>query len=137
MLINGVGDVDKFGTGRPGIFYHRVQHLCRYDYRFLGLYTFFNQSSLYAGDFFLGNFYSQIASRDHYPISGFEYLVDIIHTLLILYFGDNLDRAFVLVEYSLYIENILFAAYERVSDEVDILFNGIVDIANVFFCERR
>ena len=66
------------------------------------------------------------------PIGGFEYLVDIIHTLLILYLGDNLDGAFVLVEYSLYIENILFAAYERVSDEVDILFNGIADIANVF-----
>ena len=85
----------------------------------------------------MGNFYSQIASRDHYPIGGFEYLVDIIHTLLILYLGDNLDGAFVLVEDSLYIENILFAAYERVSDEVDILFNGIVDIANVFFRERR
>ena len=110
-----------------------MEHLRGNDNRLLGKDTFANQQTLDARNTFLWNFDTQVATGYHNAVGHFENLVDIVHTFLVLNLGNDSDVAVVGIEDSLYIQNILSVAYERVSDEVDVFLNGVEDIVAVFF----
>ena len=136
VLVDGVGDIGHLGAGRPGILDHRVEHLGGDDNRLLGLDTLLDKTGLYAGNLLLRHLDAQVATGHHHAVCRFEYLVDVVDTLLVLDFGNNLDGTFVLVENGLYVKYILFAAHEGVGDKVDVLLDGIVNVANVALGER-
>ena len=136
MLVDGVGYVGHLGAGRPGILDHRVEHLGGDDNRLFGLDTLLDEPGLDARNLLLGHLDAQVAPGYHHAVCGFEYFVDVVHALLVLDFGDNLDRTFILVEDGLDVEHILFAAHERVGNEVNLLFDGIADVADVALGER-
>ena len=132
-VIDGVGDVGNFRTGRTRIGNHGMKHLRGNDNRLLGKDTFANQQTLDARNTFLRNFDTQVATGYHNAVGHFENLVDIVHTFLVLNLGNDSDVAVVGIEDSLYIQNILSVAHERVSDEVDVFLDGVEDIVAVFF----
>lgn len=134
-VIDGVGDVGYLGTGGTGILYHRVEHLRSHDDGLLGLHTLLDEAALYAGNLLLGHFNTEVATGYHHAVSNFEYLVDIVDTLLVLDFGDNLYLAVVGIEYLLYGQHVLTVAYKRVGNEVDIFLDGVENVATVFLGE--
>ena len=98
-----------------------MKHLCGNNHRLLGKNTLADEHTLDARNTFLRNFDTQVATGYHNAVGHFENLVDIVHTFLVLNLGNDSDVAVVGIENSLYIQNILSVAHERVSDEVDVL----------------
>ena len=91
---------------------HRVQHLCGNNHGLLTFNTFLNNISLNLRDFFRLDLDSQITAGNHHPVSIIQNLVNIIHSLLILNLGNNLDFTSPGIQNSLYCHNILLITYE-------------------------
>ena len=79
------GDVAHLRTCRTWILYHCVQHLCSHDDRLLPEHTFLNYQSLYARNLLCRYLYAEITASHHNAVAMIQYLVNIVHSLLILY----------------------------------------------------
>ena len=79
---------------------------------------------------------AEVAARYHDAVWGVKYLIEIVDALLILYFGYDLDRAVVGVEYLLYVVDIAGAAYKGVGYEVDAEVYGVAYVGAVALRER-
>ena len=60
-------------------------------------HTLLDDFALNTGDTLYGYFYSQITSRNHNAIRSLNDFINIIHSFLILYLGDNLDVASIFI----------------------------------------
>ena len=114
-----------------------MQHLCSNNHRFLGQDTFLNQQTLDAGNPFLRNFNTQVTTSHHDAVGHFQYFINIVHSFLILYLGDNLNVAAVCIQYLADIQHILLITDKRMCYEINVLFNRIQYIVTVLFCQRR
>ena len=129
----GVGDIGHLGAGRAGIVDHRVQHLCGYDDRLLGLHALADEHTLDAGDLLRRDLDTEVATGHHHAIGGFENLVDVVHALLVLDLSNDLDGTLVRVEDLLDIQHVPLATDEGVSNEVQPIGDGPFDVAPVLF----
>ena len=62
-----------------------MEHLSGYDDGLLGSHTLADYAALYAWNTLNGHFYAEVASGNHYAIGGFDDLVDVVNSLLVLY----------------------------------------------------
>ena len=113
-----------------------MKHLCSHNHRLAGQDTFANQDTLNARNTLLSHLDTQVATCHHHAIGHLQNLVDIIHTLLVLNLGDNLDVAVSSIENLLDVENILFIANKRVGNEVNILLYGVLNVHAVLLRQR-
>ena len=106
---DSVGNICNLGTCRTRILNHGVEHLCSYDYRLLSLHALGDDAALDTRDSLDRHLNTQITTGNHDTIAGFDDLIDVIYTLLVLNLGDDLDVAVMSIEnilYSLYISSI-------------------------------
>ena len=92
---------------------------------------------MYQRNAFSRNLYSEVSPGDHYAVTVCEYVVEIVHALLIFDFGDYLQMASPLVQDGLDFLEVIGASNERVCDEVDIGLDCPVYEFLVFFCQCR
>ena len=114
-----------------------MKHLSSHNYRLLSQNTFTDEHTLDTGNTFLRNFNAQVTASYHHTVSYFQNFIDVINAFLIFYLGNNPDIAVMGIQYFLYIQNILFITYKRVSNKINIFLNGIQDICTVLLRQRR
>jgi len=102
---DSVGNICNLGTCRTRILDHGVEHLCSHDYRFLSLHALGDDAALDTRDSLDRHLNTQVTTGNHNAIAGFDDLIDVIYTLLVLDLRDNLDVAVVSIE------NILHGLY--------------------------
>ena len=134
-IIDCICNISHLRTSRTGIVDHRMKHLSCNNHRLLCQNTFADQHTLDTRNTFLRNFDTQVATGYHHTIRHFKDLVNVVYALLILNLGNNADITVVCIQNLTDIEHILTVAHERVSDEIDIFFDGIKYIIAVFFCQ--
>ena len=114
-----------------------MQHLCCHDDRLLVDYTFAYDITLNAWNVFYRNFYSKITTCYHDSITSIDDIINIVDTLLIFYFRNDLYIASMSVKYILYGFYVVSIAHETVSYEVNIKLYGKEYILFVFLCKCR
>ena len=98
---------------------------------------FLARMHLRAGDAFLRHLDAQVAACHHDAVGHLEYLVDVVHALLVFYLGDDFNVAAVCVQYFLDVEHILLVAHKGVGNEVNVLLDAKKDVVAVFLGQRR
>ena len=107
--------------------------MCGYDDRLFGFHALADQHTLDAGDLLRRDLDTEVATGHHHAIGGFENLVDVVHALLVLDLSDDLDGTLVRVEDLLDIQHVLLATDEGMSNEVQPIGDGPLDVAPVLF----
>ena len=118
-------NICHLGTSRTRIIDHGMQHLCSHNYRLLSQNTLANEYALNTRNAFLSYLNTQITTSHHDTVSHFQNFVDVIHTLLIFYLGNDTNVAMMFIQYSFNIKDILLVAHKRMSNKIDIFFNRI------------
>ena len=134
-IVDCIRDIGHFRAGRTRIVDHGMKHLSRNDHRFLCQDTFADQHTLDTRNTFLRHFDTQVTTGYHHAVRHFKNLVDVVHPFLILNLGNNPDITIVSIQNFTDIKYVLTVAHERVSDEIDILFNRVKYIVTVFLCQ--
>ena len=78
----------------------------------------------------------QISAGNHHPVSVIQNLVNIIHTLLILDLGYDLNLTSPGIQNSLYRHNILLIAHEGVSNKIQIIIYCKINKRPVLITQR-
>src|SRR5690606_2864734 len=111
---------------------HAVQHLCGNNYRFLVHDGLSYQVSLYDGDLFRWNFYSQITAGDHNSIRMFKDFIYILYPFNVFYFRNDFNGAFVFIEKIPDCKNILFVSYKGMGNKINLILCREPDEAFIF-----
>ena len=136
-VVNRVGNVGRFCTGRARVLNHRIQHLRRGDNRLARRNAALNQLLLQARHILQRHFYAQIAARHHHAVHHAENLVNVLHALHVLNFGNNVDgMAVILLQDVTNLHNIVRAARERSRNEIITILDGKENILMVFFADE-
>ncbi len=98
-----------------------MQHLRGHDHRFLVMYRLSDQYTLDTWDLLLWHFDTQVATGNHDAECHIQDLIGIVNAVLVLDLGNDLDRAVQFIQDLLNRQHILFAAYERVGNEIHIV----------------
>ena len=83
-----------------------------------------HESPLDARDAFLRHFDAQVAACHHDAVGRLQYLVDVVHSFLVLDFRDDADVAAGSVEQMANFGNVLLGTYETVGYESHVVVNG-------------
>ena len=102
-----------------------MKHLCSYDDGLLSCDTLLDNHTLDAWDLLCGYFDSEVTTSNHDTIAGVDDFVDVVYTLLVLNLSDDLDVTLVLIEDGLDLLNVSLVANEGVSNELDLLWDGV------------
>ena len=136
-LVNGAGHVAHLGARRTRGLDHRIEHLRGDDHGTLGADTLLDDTPLRVGNHLGGKLHAQVAAGDHDAVGSLDDLVDVVQSLLVLDFRDDLDVAAVGVENILHGPDVARRAHERMRDEIDVVLHGPFDEAAVLFGHRR
>ena len=136
-LVDGAGDIAHLGARRTRRTDHRVEHLRGDDDRTFGGDALVDDHPLRDGDDLGRQLDAQVAARHHDAVGGFDDLVDVVDSLLVLDLRDDLDAAVPAVENRLHGFDVARAAHERVGDEIDAVLRGPLDVHAVFLGHRR
>ena len=136
-LVNGTRHVAHLGARRTRALDHRIEHLSGDNHRTLGANALLDDTPLGIGNRLGGKLHTQVAAGHHDAVRRLDNLVDVVQTLLVLDFRDNLNRAPVRVENLLHGGHVAGAAHERVGDEVNVVVHGPLDEAAVLLRNRR
>ena len=79
---------------------HALEHLRGHDNGLVGTDGLVDQATLDAGNEFLSHFDAQVAAGNHDAVGSFKNFVDVVHTFLVLDFGNDADVAVVFVKNS-------------------------------------
>ena len=134
-VIDCIGNIRYFSTGRTRIVDHCVQHLGSNDHRFSGQDTFLDQLTLDTRNTFLRHFDTQVTAGNHHTVCHFQDFIDVVHTFLVFNLGNDLDVAAILIQDLTDVKHVLTVTDERVCNEVNILFDGIKNVVAVFFSQ--
>ena len=96
-IVDGIGDIGTFGTGRPGIGDHTFEHLGGNDHGLSGNVAFANHPLLCQKDFGTWNFHAQISPSHHDPIGFLQNVIKILQTFLVFNLANDLDVSTVVV----------------------------------------
>ena len=136
-FVDGARHVAHLGPRRAGVLHHRVEHLRGDNHRTLGGDALLDDAALRIGNRLGRQLDTQVAAGHHDAVRRLDNLVDVVQTLLVLDFRDNLNRAPVRVENLLHGGHVAGAAHERVGDEVNVVAHGPLDEAAVLLRNRR
>ena len=114
-----------------------MQHLRSHNNRLLCQCTFFDQHTLDTRYLFLRHLNTQVTTSNHYSISHFQNLIDIVYPFLIFNLGNDTDVTTIIIQNLSNIENILFSTHKRMRNIVDITFDSKKNIITILFGQRR
>ncbi|CSQ32917.1 Uncharacterised protein [Shigella sonnei] len=133
---DGVCNVTGFCASRAWVFDHGIQHLGRSDNDFTCTDTFFDHHLLGEDNFFYRNFYTQVATRNHDAVRGFEDFVEVVEAFLVFDFGDDVD-VFAAVRFQVLtdFDNVRTLTNKGSSNKVYALFATKDQVLFVFFSQ--
>ena len=137
-VVNRVGHVGDFSAGGTGVPHHRIQHLSGGNHRFACLMALADHLLLQHGNLCGRNLHTQITPGNHDTVSSGQDVVNVVHALLILDLGNNLDIvSAVLLEHLTDGFHISGAAHEGSGHEVKVILHAEADIGNIAFSQGR
>mmetsp|Transcript_117456 Transcript_117456/g.339586 ORF Transcript_117456/g.339586 Transcript_117456/m.339586 type:complete len:286 (+) Transcript_117456:318-1175(+) len=138
-VVDRIGHVRTFGTGRAGVLDHGFQHLRGRNDGFAGNVAFSDHPFLGQEDLGGRNFHSQISTGDHNTVGFFENFIKILQTFLIFNFANHFNMRSVIVgQEFLEIPNVLSGTNKGGRNEFDAPFNTKIDnILDILFGKRR
>ena len=137
-LIDRIGNVRCLRTGGTGILDHGIQHLCGGDNLFAcGIYLV-DDLFLDHRYIFQGNLHAHIAAGDHDSVCRFDDAVDIVHALLILDLGDDVEiTSSVLIQNLADLVDVRRRSGERSCDKIKTFLDTEEDILAVLLADKR
>jgi len=134
---NSVTNIANLGAGWARVVCHRLEHLCSANSWLSGQVALGNHHLLSNEDLSRRNLDTKITTCNHDSISLFEDLVEIVHTLLVLDLGNDLDLFSCVAKYLTDGSNVAAVADERSEDHVDLILDAEAEVVLVFLRERR
>ncbi|KAI3479451.1 hypothetical protein L1887_58469 [Cichorium endivia] len=128
---NGVGDVRNLGTRGAVVDDHRLEHLRGADDGLAGDVALGDHHLLGHEHLGSGDLDTKVTTSNHDTIRLLEDLVKVLHTLVVLDLGDDLDVRALLAEDLADGADIAAAADERGEDHVEVLLDGELNVLPV------
>ena len=94
-VVNGVGHVGNFRPGGADVVDHGFQHFRGGNHALAQHAGLGDHVLLNGGQFFVGDFYPQIAPGHHYAVAMGADFLQMIHTGAVFDFGDEIDAGYV------------------------------------------
>ena len=132
---NSICNICNLSTCWTRIFDHCMKHLCSNNNRFTLTNTTTNNTSLNTRNLFDRNLNTQITTGNHYTIACINNLFDIINTLLIFNFRNNLNITVTSIQNILYSFNISRITNKTMSNEINIKINSQIDVPYILLCQ--
>jgi hypothetical protein len=128
---DGVANVGNLSTGRAGVVGHALEHLGGGNDGLAGNVALCDHHLL--GDEDLGgrDLDTEVTTGNHDTVSLLKNGVEVVHTLLVLNLGNDLDVLAILAENLADGENVLRATDERGEDHVDLVLDTETEIGLV------
>ena len=128
---NRVGNVAGLSTGCTVAVNHTFQHLRSRDNRLSGLIAARDNILLYQR-YILGRYlYAKVASGNHYTVGYADNFIDMLHTGLILDFGDNPDGRACFLKHLTDSDNIIGLLHEGCRNIIHIMLDSKKNICPV------
>ena len=134
---NRVGNVAGFGTGCTIAVNHAFQHLRSRNNRLARLIAARNDILLYQRYILGRNLYAQIASGNHNAVGYADNFIDMLHTGLILDFGNNPDRRACFLKHLTDSDNIIGLLHKRCRNIIHIMLDSKQNICLVLLRQKR
>ena len=134
---NRVGNVTGLGTGCTVAVNHTFQHLRSRDNRLTRLIAACNNILLHQR-YILGRYlYAQVTSGNHYTVGYADNLIDMLHTGLVLDFGNNPDRRACFLKHFTDSDNIIGLLHEGCRNIIHIMLDSKKNICLVLLRQKR
>ncbi len=134
-VVDGVCHIRHLRSRRARVLRHRLEHLRRGNDNFARLIALIDHHLLQRRNLAERYFHAEIAARHHDAVALLDNLGQIVYSLAVLNFTDNLDRpaAVVLQEFPK-LPHIVRAAHKGSRNKIDLLFNAE---QNILLVNRR
>ncbi|MNZ91000.1 hypothetical protein D3C78_1099730 [compost metagenome] len=117
---NSVSYVTCFSASRSRITLHGIKHLSCCDNWFTSNVTFFDHTFLSERNIFSWNFNTKVTTRHHQAIGNFKNFIEVIDTLLVFDFRNNLNVcSIVFFKQLTNFKNITSFTHEGSSNKID------------------
>ena len=137
-IINCIGNVGNFCSGRSGICNHGFQHLRCSNDLLACLIALPNQFFLNCRNLFKWNFYAKVTTSNHNAICGFQNFVNVLYAFQIFNLCDNPDiEPTKAMRIFSQIINICGRADETCCDEIKSHLRTKFQVVPVFFAQIR
>ena len=125
-------------TGRTRVFHHGIQHLCRCDNLFSCFVYFFDQDFLDNRYILHRNLYSHVTTCYHDAIRYPYNIIDVIHTLFILNFSNNIDTLAVMFFQNLTdLQNVIGSSGEGCCNKIKSILDTKHNVAVICLTDKR
>ncbi|KAH3665823.1 hypothetical protein OGAPHI_004011 [Ogataea philodendri] len=134
---NGVTNVRNLGSCWSWVVSHRLQHLGGTDNRLSSKVALGNHLFLHHKHLRSRNLDTQISSSNHNSVGLRENLVKVVHTLLVLDLGDDLDVLTFLAQDLSNLQNVVGRTDERSKHHVDLILDTESQVVLVLLGQSR